>query len=125
MCPSCDGGLVVHSEDLLCCAEGHHFTAAGVAARTNSAALRALWRAIRALEYSATNLEYLVTHHGGRDPSMDEQRRGEAQEARQSAEALRTHAASATTRLNTFAGTLSSADRTYTQHAPRRGPVPG
>jgi hypothetical protein len=102
-CPTCLGDLSGDPDRLLC-SEGHNYTSLALALATNSGTVRALWRAIRALEDDAAGLTYLA---GRQDYGSSSARLAEAAEAREAAFRLREHAAAAQRRLNVLAADLA------------------
>jgi hypothetical protein len=90
-CPTCDAELIPWTEDGFRCPENHQHTVLGLVQYTNAAAVRALWKAIRALEDDAFSLELMADQHGGAFGATADTRRAEAKEARADALLLRRH----------------------------------
>ena len=99
-CPTCDEQLLVVGDDSFKCPEDHKYTVVGLALTTNVAALRAIWRAIRALEEDASTLTMMAEHYGDAFGMSADVRNAEAAAALAAAETLRKHAKRAQERLD-------------------------
>ena len=116
-CPTCVQDLVVRTEDVIECPEGHRYTAVGLMLANNLAAVRALWAAIHALEDDAAGLTFMAnnTEYGGPQGAYATARLAEAQAALQASAILRQHARSAQERLDALPVAPSAAQEPGSQ----------
>jgi hypothetical protein len=107
-CPECDEGLVADIEDSFRCPEGHPYAVVDLALTTNTAALQALWMAIRALEDDACSLKYMAAHYGDAMGMSAAHRNAEAEAALEAATILRGHAKRAQEKLDALTSAHSA-----------------